>query len=244
MGGADLWSGAPTVRAERPLALNTSCPQGSLQSCLVLLILRILAARQGFRMWSRRFRLLAGPKVPCSQPRLAACRYVLLTLRILVARQGFRMWSRRFRLLAGPQGPVCSGLRLRCYAGQPFRAAAGLLPGVRSGPKFADDRWNSARLPFLARLRALNTREKPGARRFSGCVAVPGHAGRKPGGTPEKPGARRFSGRVAVPDHAGRKPGGRAEALPHKATRFSFRFVDRRSIETGQKPWPHKAAAR
>jgi hypothetical protein len=33
----------------------------------VLLILRILAARQGFRMWSRRFRLLAGPKGPCSQ---------------------------------------------------------------------------------------------------------------------------------------------------------------------------------
>jgi hypothetical protein len=29
---------------------------------------------------------------------------------------------------------------------------------------------------------------------------------------PQKPGARRFSGRVGVPDHAGRKPGGEAEA--------------------------------
>ncbi len=32
-----------------------------------------------------------------------------------------------------------------------------------------------------------------------------------------EPGARRFSGGVGVPDHAGQKPGGRAEALPHKA---------------------------
>ncbi len=66
---------------------------------------------------------------------IAARRNVLLTLRILAARQGFRLWSRRFRLLAGPQGPVCSGLRLRCYVGQPFRAAAGLLPGVPLRPK-------------------------------------------------------------------------------------------------------------
>ncbi len=81
-------------------------------------------------------------------------------------------------------------------------------------PAAARDARSGIRRP-LDHLFEFGPPEKPGARRFSGGVAVPGHAGRKPGGTPEKPGARRFYGHVAVPGHAGRKPGGRAEALPH-----------------------------
>ncbi len=67
---------------------------------------------------------------------------------------------------------------------------------------------------------------------------LPRHAGQKPGGTPEKPGVRRFSGGVGVTHHAGRKPGGGAEAPAPQGSRVSFRFVDRRSIETGRKPCP------
>ncbi len=110
----------PDPHREGPLMTRQGRTGGS--ACLlslVLLTLRILAARKdSAATCRRRFRLRWLTS------------FVLLTLRILVARQGFRMWSRRFRLLAGPQGPVCSGLRLRCYVGQGFCPAAGLPPGV------------------------------------------------------------------------------------------------------------------
>ncbi len=60
---------APAPQGD-PVFISSSWTSGLV---LLTLTLRILAARKGFRMWSRRFRLLAGPEGPvCSGLRLAA----------------------------------------------------------------------------------------------------------------------------------------------------------------------------
>ncbi len=125
---------------------------------------------------NRAFGLFAGPKIPGS-PHCGA---------------GLRPCAPRFRSALPELARFCVfGPNSEFWhAGQKTGRTIENPAGTRRKEPAAETAGAAGRevfISFPARLRAGNTTEEPGARRFSGRVAIPDHAGRKPGRGAEAP---------------------------------------------------------